>query len=102
MSYVVLELTSKQVSQALLLLSITVRVLHIVVHIAKNATFCERERRWTLIKIKKILFKKISKLDLSAKKEYNLKDKKVGKDKKLNSKPKSLREFINYAENKEK
>lgn len=53
-----------------------------------------------LLKLKYILFIKLGKLDLRPKKSRTLEGKKIGKDKPVKKKPKNLRDFINYAEDK--
>ena len=53
-----------------------------------------------LLKLKYVLFIKLGKVNLSSKKRRSLKKNKVGKDKQIKKKPRNLRDFINYAEDK--
>ena len=53
------------------------------------------------LKGKYFIYKRISKLDLNPKKEYNISKEKVGEDKKIKKKkPTTLMEFINYGKEK--
>ena len=53
-----------------------------------------------LLKLKYILFIKLGKLELQPKKSHTLEGEKIGKDKSIEKKPRNLRDFINYAEDK--
>ena len=53
-----------------------------------------------LLKGKYFIYNRLSKLDISLKKGYNLSKDKIGEDKKIEKKPENLTEFINHGKKK--